>query len=46
MRPKIIALTKEMRGSRKVRTELGKVVQIEDLKNLAELHISHYGNSA
>ena len=45
MRPKIIALTKEMRGSRKVRTELGKVVQIEDLKNLAELHISHYGNS-
>ena len=44
MRPKIIALTKEMRGSRKIRTELGKVAQIEDLKKLAELHISHYGN--
>ena len=44
MRPKIIALTKEMRGSRKIRTELGKVAQIEDLKRLAELHISHYGN--
>ena len=44
MRPKIIALTKEMPGSRKIRTELGKVDQIEDLKKLAELHISHYGN--
>ena len=43
MRPKIIALTKEMRGSRKIRTELGKVAQIEDLRKLAELHISHYG---
>ena len=43
MRPKIIALTKEMRGSRKIRTELGKVAQIQDLKKLAELHISHYG---
>lgn len=42
MRPKIIALTKEMPGSRKIRTELGKVDQIEDLKKLAELHISHY----
>ena len=44
MRPKIIALTKEMRGSRKIRTELGKVAQIEDLKKLAKLHISDYGN--
>ena len=46
MRPKIIALTKEMPGSRKIRTELGKVDHIEDLKQLAELHISHYGNAS
>ena len=29
-----------MQGSRKIRTELGKVAQIEDLKKLAEMHIS------
>ena len=46
MRPKIIALTKEMKGSRKIRTELGKVDQIQDLKELAELHIAHYGNDS
>ena len=42
MRPKIIALTKEMPGSKKIRTELGTVVQIEDLKRLAKSHCHHY----
>lgn len=42
MRPKIIALTKEMRGSRKIRTALGSVSQISDLKQLASEHIALY----
>ena len=40
MRPKIIALTKEMPGSRKIRTELGSVVQVEDLMRLANNHMA------
>ena len=42
MRPKVIALTKELPGSRKIRTELGKVIQIDDLRKLADLHIQHF----
>ena len=42
MRPKIIALTKEMPGSKKIRTELGAVAQIKDLKRLAQSHCQHY----
>lgn len=46
MRPKFIALTKGMPGSRKVRTGLGTVVQIEDLERVAAEHIAVYGTSA
>ena len=42
LRPKVIALTKELPGSKKIRTELGKVVQIDDLRKLADLHINHF----
>ncbi|MEM1222914.1 MAG: tRNA dihydrouridine synthase DusB [Verrucomicrobiota bacterium] len=43
MRPKIISLTKEMPGCRKIRGELGTVLQIEDLKRVAANHIERYG---
>jgi len=43
MRPKIIALTKEMPGSRKIRTALGTVAQVEDLRKLAMEHIAATG---
>ena len=46
MRPKIIALTKEMKGSRKIRTALGSVSQISDLKDLPSKHISMYHTTA
>ncbi|MGC6505950.1 MAG: tRNA dihydrouridine synthase DusB [Coraliomargaritaceae bacterium] len=39
MRPKFIALTKGMPGSRKIRTALGTVLQIEDLERVARQHI-------
>ena len=39
MRPKFIALTKGMPGSRKIRTALGTVKQIEDLERVATEHI-------
>ena len=42
MRPKIIALTKEMKGSKKIRTALGTVSQIKDLKALAAEHSAFY----
>lgn len=42
MRPKFIALTKAMPGSRKIRTELGRVVQLGDLQRLATEHIRIY----
>jgi len=45
MRPKFIALTKGMEGSRKIRGALGEVVQIEDLKRVAARHIEEYGNA-
>ncbi|MEM7791849.1 MAG: tRNA-dihydrouridine synthase, partial [Verrucomicrobiota bacterium] len=43
MRPKIISLTKEMPGCRKIRGELGTVRQIEDLERVAADHIERYG---
>ncbi|HBO57181.1 MAG TPA: tRNA dihydrouridine synthase DusB [Opitutae bacterium] len=43
MRPKFIALTKAMPGSRKIRTELGAVVQLADLQRVATEHIRIYG---
>ena len=43
MRPKFIALTKAMPGSRKIRTELGAVVQLADLQRVAAEHIRIYG---
>lgn len=43
MRPKIIALTKEMTGSRRIRGALGTVHQIEDLERIAAQHIAEYG---
>ena len=42
MRPKFIALTKGMEGSRRIRGLLGKVNQIEDLELVAERHIENY----
>ncbi len=42
MRPKIISLTKEMTGSRRIRGDLGSVDQIEDLERVAERHIALY----
>jgi nifR3 family TIM-barrel protein len=43
MRPKFIALTKGMEGSRKIRGALGEVVQIDDLERVAVKHIEQYG---
>jgi tRNA-dihydrouridine synthase B len=43
MRPKFIALTKAMPGSRKIRTELGAVVQFADLQRVAAEHIRIHG---
>lgn len=43
MRPKIIALTKEMPGSRKIRGELGKIEVIRDLEDIAARHSAQYG---
>jgi tRNA-dihydrouridine synthase B len=45
MRPKFIALTKGMEGSRKIRGALGTVVQIEDLEAVAEQHCKQYSES-
>ncbi|MFT4902289.1 MAG: tRNA-dihydrouridine synthase B [Lentimonas sp.] len=45
MRPKIIALTKEMAGSRRIRGSLGTVHQIEDLERIAAEHIAAYGDA-
>jgi nifR3 family TIM-barrel protein len=42
MRPKFIALTKGMEGSRKIRGALGEVVQIEDLEKVAKRHTEQY----
>ena len=42
MRPKFIALTKAMPGSRKIRTELGAVVQLADLQRVAAEHVRIY----
>ena len=42
MRPKFIALTKGMEGSRKIRGSLGKVNQIVDLERVAEEHLKIY----
>ncbi|MGB0408831.1 MAG: tRNA dihydrouridine synthase DusB [Opitutales bacterium] len=42
MRPKFIALTKGIKGSRKIRGELSTVVQIEDLERVAQMHIEQY----
>jgi AMMECR1 domain-containing protein len=46
MRPKFIALTKGMEGSRKIRGALGTVVQIEDLEVVAEQHCKQYSESS
>ncbi|MEM8868634.1 MAG: tRNA dihydrouridine synthase DusB [Verrucomicrobiota bacterium] len=46
MRPKIISLTKEMPGSRKIRGELGTVLQIEDLERVASQHLEIYAEHA
>lgn len=40
MRPKLIALTKGIPGSRRIRGDLTQVVQIEDLERIAQYHIS------
>ena len=45
MRPKFIALTKGMPGSRKIRGALSTVVVIEDLERVAAEHIAAYGDS-
>ena len=42
MRPKIIALTKEMPGSRKIRGALGQVTEIADLQRIAADHTARY----
>lgn len=44
MRPKFIALTKGMKGSRKIRGALSTVSHIEDLERVAEMHIQQYGD--
>ena len=46
MRPKFIVLTKGMPGSRKIRTALGKVIQIKDLEHIAAKHIATFSDSA
>ncbi len=45
MRPKFIALTKAMEGSRRIRGSLGKINQIEDLERVAEEHLENYSCS-
>lgn len=45
MRPKFIALTKGMEGSRKIRGSLGQVNQIEDLERVAQAHIELHSHS-
>lgn len=45
MRPKFIALTKGMPGSRKIRTALATVDQIVDLERVARQHISSLAES-
>lgn len=42
MRPKLLALTKSMTGSRRIRGALGSVHQIEDLEHVAAEHIQLY----
>lgn len=44
MRPKFIALTKGMEGSRRIRGDLTTVNQIEDLERIAARHIEQYEN--
>ncbi len=39
MRPKLLSLTKEMPGARRLRGDLGKVVQLADLEALATKHL-------
>ncbi len=46
MRPKFIALTKGMPGSRKIRTALSTVDQIEDLERVAREHIESQNEQA
>ena len=46
MRPKLIALTKGIKGSRRIRGELTTVVQIEDLERVAHKHIEQYSNTS
>lgn len=43
MRPKFIALTKGMPGSRKIRGELSTVVHLEDLRAVAAGHCERFG---
>ncbi|MGJ8654016.1 MAG: tRNA dihydrouridine synthase DusB [Opitutaceae bacterium] len=42
MRPKFIALTKSMTGSRKIRGALGTVHTVDDLERIAAEHIKQY----
>lgn len=44
MRPKLIALTKGIYGSRRIRGSLTQVVTIEDLERVAQQHIEHVAN--
>ena len=44
MRPKLIALTKGIYGSRRIRGALTQVVQIEDLERVAQKHIAMHGD--
>lgn len=46
MRPKIIALTKEMPGSRKLRESLGSVSHLSELEELARRHIEQHAEKA
>ena len=46
MRPKLIALTKGIYGSRRIRGSLTKVVQIEDLERVAQQHIELHSINA
>ena len=46
MRPKFIALTKSMTGSRKIRGALSSVHQLEDLERIAREHIQQHYNPA
>ena len=46
MRPKLIALTKGMEGSRKLRGALGGVSSIDDLEAVAARHCAHFGSGA